>query len=321
MKSFTYQSCNNEAVLSVKKEFKQNPNDSSIKSKYESLIGDTYIAIENIEEALNDLNELQKLKALIDNEDTSFANVILGTSNRGNNDSCYRAYLTIDGKSIIEVRIANHYETKTSALEQSNNLSQFLYQVVLITDPPQPQQGDSITTTTTAANLKILTKGIISRNTSVEKLSRLLKSIHDYLISPNSEWEEAKPKKTIKPENKQYNNMNKNKKLIRLTESDLHQIVKESVETILETYEKGESYSFNGDGVKDCEFLTSPWDGYTVGLVNHNKKTVSAMHGYCYPNGSSKSLMKYALKLGYEYVDPYMPKKLNKTIKQPSIQP
>ena len=46
MKSFTYQSCNNEAVLSVKKEFKQNPNDSSIKSKYESLIGDTYIAIE-----------------------------------------------------------------------------------------------------------------------------------------------------------------------------------------------------------------------------------------------------------------------------------
>ena len=65
MKSFTYQSCNNEAVLSVKKEFKQNPNDSSIKSKYESLIGDTYIAIENIEEALNDLNELQKLKGMI----------------------------------------------------------------------------------------------------------------------------------------------------------------------------------------------------------------------------------------------------------------
>lgn len=126
-----------------------------------------------------------------------------------------------------------------------------------------------------------------------------------------------KPLKTN--ENKQYNNMNE--KLIRLTESDIHRIVKESVVTILERYGKGGSYSFNGDGVKDCEFLTSPWDGYTVGLVNHNKKTVSPMHGYYYPNGSSKSLMKYALKRGYEYVDPYMPEKLNKTIKQPQVQP
>lgn len=287
MKSFTYQSCNNEAVLSVKKEYKQNPNDSSIKSKYESLIGDTYIAIENIEEALNDLNELQKLKALIDKEDTSFANVILGTSNRGNNDSCYRAYLTIDGKSIIEVRIANHYETKTSALEQSNNLSQFLCQVVLITDPPQPQQGDSITTTTTAANLKILTKGIISRNTSVEKLSRLLKSIHDYLISPNSEWEEAKPNKTIKPENKQYNNMNK--KLIRLTEQDLHRIVKESVNRILNEI---------CEGVGD-EYVKGP-DGYSHYYINHRDKTVSPMHGYY----SSKAPKKKAEKLGYRYIKP-----------------
>lgn len=41
----------------------------------------------------------------------------------------------------------------------------------------------------------------------------------------------TKEGKSIKTENKQYNNMNK--KLIRLTESDLHRIVKESVEKIL----------------------------------------------------------------------------------------
>lgn len=38
-------------------------------------------------------------------------------------------------------------------------------------------------------------------------------------------------KKSIKTENKQYNNMNK--KLIRLTESDLHRIVKETVDRII----------------------------------------------------------------------------------------
>lgn len=172
MKAFTYSQCNNEFVLSIKKEYKQHDNDSSTKAKYNSLIGDTYIAIENIEEVLSDTDALQELKVSIENEDTSFANTILGTSNYGNNDSCYRSYLTIDGKNVIEIRIDNH----------------FIYQVVLITDPPQPQQNDSITTTTTTAHLKILTKGVISKDTSEEELSRLLKSIHDYLISPNSEW-------------------------------------------------------------------------------------------------------------------------------------
>lgn len=181
MKSFKYPQCNNAFVLTTKKEYKLHPDDNSAKSKYVSFVGDTYIAIENIEEVLSDTDALQELKVSIENEDTSFANTILGTSNYGNNDSCYRSYLTIDGKNVIEIRIANHYET--------NNLSQFIYQVVLITDPPQPQQGDSITTTTSAANLKILTKGIISKDTSKEELSSLLKSIHDYLISPNSEWE------------------------------------------------------------------------------------------------------------------------------------
>ena len=228
MKSFSYPQCNNAFVLTTKKEYKQHPDDNSVKSKYVSLVGDTYIAIENIEEVLTDLDELQKLKVSIENEDTSFANTILGTSNYGNNDSYYRSYLTIDGKNVIEIRIANHYETKKTALEKSNNLSQFIYQVVLITDPPHPQQGDSITTTTSAANLKILTKGIISKDASKEELSSLLKSIHDYLISPNSEWEE------IKTNNNQLNcNLNMNKKLIRLTESDLHKIVKESVHNIV----------------------------------------------------------------------------------------
>lgn len=226
MKYFTYPQCNNEFVRATKKDYKLYPNNNLIKSKYISLIGDTYTAIENIEEVLNDLTELEKLKEIISKEDTSFANVILGTSNYGKNNSYYRAYLSIDGKNVIEIRIANHYETKRTALGKSNNLSQFIYQVVLITDPPKVKQSDSIVTTTSVANLKILTKGIISKDSSIEELSSMLKSIHDYLISPNSEWENNSTQ--------QINcntNMNKNK--IRLTESQLHRIIKESVRNVL----------------------------------------------------------------------------------------
>lgn len=102
------------------------------------------------------------------------------------------------------------------------------------------------------------------------------------------------------------------KKIIKLTESDLHKIIKESVKKIIEGFGKGDSYSFYGDGTKDCQFLTK--DGYSVGLVNHNKKEVRPCHGYYYPNKCAKSLMKYALRIGYTYVDSEMPPEKNKTL-------
>lgn len=83
---------------------------------------------------------------------------------------------------------------------------------------------------------------------------------------------------------------------------------------------KGNKYNYalpNGDKV-ECEFLTSTFeDGYpySVGLVDHYHKTVSPCHGYYYPNRCATNLMKYALRLGYLYMDSEMPKKLNKTIK------
>jgi hypothetical protein len=80
---------------------------------------------------------------------------------------------------------------------------------------------------------------------------------------------------------------------------------------------KGSKYSFNGDGNLDCEFLTSTFeDGYpySVGLVNHFKREVSPCHGYHYPNRCAKSLMNYALKLGYTYVDSEISSIKNKTL-------
>lgn len=104
-----------------------------------------------------------------------------------------------------------------------------------------------------------------------------------------------------------------NKNLIRLTESDLHRIVKESVAIILEGFGKGNKYSFNGDGNEDCEFLT--YNGHSIGLVDHFNKVVSPCHGYYFPSNRSKGLMNHAKRLGYVYDDPEMPKELNKTLK------
>lgn len=80
---------------------------------------------------------------------------------------------------------------------------------------------------------------------------------------------------------------------------------------------KGSKYSFKGDGNLDCEFLTSTFeDGYpyNVGLVNHFKREVTPCHGYYYPNRCAKSLMNYALRMGYTYVDSEMPSEKNKTL-------
>lgn len=76
-----------------------------------------------------------------------------------------------------------------------------------------------------------------------------------------------------------------NNKLIRLTEGDLHRIVKECVGRILNENRR--------DG--NLEFVTGK-DGYTNYVIDHDKKEVSPMHGY-YPNAGKNR----AKKLGYKF--------------------
>lgn len=130
-------------------------------------------------------------------------------------------------KNIIEIRIANHFGTKSGILDKSNNKSQYLYQVVLITTPPMPQTNNSITTTTNVGNVKVITKGYIGESTTINDIKELLAEIHDYLIAPATSFD---------VENN--NDMNENrtmakKQVIRLSESQLIQIVKESFKRVL----------------------------------------------------------------------------------------
>ena len=73
--------------------------------------------------------------------------------------------------------------------------------------------------------------------------------------------------------------------IIRLTESDLHAIVKEVVNRMISERREG-----------DHEFVKGN-DGYSQYYINHGNKLVSAIHGY---PGAGK---KYAKNHGYEYHD------------------
>lgn len=53
---------------------------------------------------------------------------------------------------------------------------------------------------------------------------------------------------------------------------------------------KGYEYSFNGNGIKDCYFMTNE-EGYSI----------SPVHGYYPPNREAKRIKKLAEKLGYEF--------------------
>ena len=75
-----------------------------------------------------------------------------------------------------------------------------------------------------------------------------------------------------------------NKKLIRLTENDLHRIVKDVVSQVINERRDG-----------NLEFVKGK-DGYTNYVIDHEKKEVSPMHGY-YPNGGKAR----AKKLGYRF--------------------
>jgi hypothetical protein len=73
--------------------------------------------------------------------------------------------------------------------------------------------------------------------------------------------------------------------IIRLTESDLHTIVKEVVNQMISERREGNHEFVKGN------------DGYSQYYINHGDKSVSAIHGY---PGAGK---KYAKNHGYEYHD------------------
>lgn len=242
---FNNKECTAQDVANIKKLYKQQSNNPKITKEYTDILEDTKTAIKNLNSCITSQEKLRTIMKLIQQENTSFMKNIIGVNEKGNNNSYYRGFLSLDEKNVLEIRIANHYETVNSAKDKSNNVSQFLFQVVLKTTPPKNQTTDSITKNKKVANLNIITK-TLKTNSTIEEVCSLLKCISDFLMSPSDDYannEQTTIKDTNSINNKQINcniNMKTNKKTIRLTESDLHQIIKESVKNILKERTKNE---------------------------------------------------------------------------------
>lgn len=206
MKIFNNQECNAQYVLKIKKLYKQQSNNRNIMQRYNAILNDTKIAIENLDECINSSEMLNNMFNSIKQENISFMKELLGVTGQGNNESLYRGYLALNGKNILELRVSNHYETKSVAKEKSNNISQYLFQVVLITNPPKAIATDAFTQSGKLANLQIITKEI-TETSSEDDFIKLLKSIHDFLISPVGEYEESisKQEDTTNKENNKDN--------------------------------------------------------------------------------------------------------------------
>lgn len=262
MKSFNNRECNAQYVSKIKKLYKQQSNNPNIIQQYNAILKDTNIAIENLNECINSSVMLNNMFNSIKQEDISFMKELLGVTGQGNNESLYRGFLALNGKNILELRVANHYETESVAKEKSNNISQYLFQVVLITNPPKAIATDAFTQSGKLANLQIITKEI-TETSSEDDFIKLLKSIHDFLISPVGEYEESisKQEDTTNKENNKDNidDSKMRKNTFRLTESQLHRMIKESVREVLK-----ENYSNINDRLN---FLIQELDNYTTDAV------------------------------------------------------
>ncbi len=325
---FNNKECTAQDVANIKKLYKQQSNNPKITKEYTDILEDTKTAIKNLNSCITSQEKLRTIMKLIQQENTSFMKNIIGVNEKGNNNSYYRGFLSLDEKNVLEIRIANHYETENSAKDKSNNVSQFLFQVVLKTTPPKNQTTDSITKNKKVANLNIITK-TLKTNSTIEEVCSLLKCISDFLISPSDDYannEQTTIKDTNSINNKQINcniNMKTNKKTIRLTESDLKNIIKESVKNVLKESYNDDMHMYN---YKDA--MSDKYEDLSVESIVDDLKYENGVDlgecPYIWEPANWENVLQYATESGYnpEEVRECILEKLNLDIKmtQQSIE-
>lgn len=235
MRKFNNSICTSDDIRKIKRQRKNFANNPKISSEYDKVVEDTKIAIENLTEYINNPELLNQLLLKIQEEDSTFLVGALGLTKRGNNDSYYRGYLALDARNVVEFRAADHYETESVAKDKTNNKAQYLFQLVMITNPPKQQSDNAITGTGRVANINVITRTITSEST-IDELILLLKAIRDYLKTPSTSYDSQLAIGDDSPNSK--TEINCSKKLnsnntIRLTESDLKNIIKGTVMKIL----------------------------------------------------------------------------------------
>lgn len=231
MKNFINTEITAEDIAKIKGGYKTKSNQADVQAAYQSVLADTQTAVDNIEECLWNVNALRQIYIGFSNGDISFLDTVLGLNPRGANDSHYRDYLSLDEGSIIEIRVSGHPTTKNAVLDNANNKTQYLLQVVLI-QSNTPMTGDAITTDVKVGNLQVLSQVYVGTDYNWDNLEDLLRKIAAYLTCP--EYSDAgggtsQQQTTIK----QQENCSMNSRIVTLTESRLRVMIGEAVKGAL----------------------------------------------------------------------------------------
>ena len=168
---------------------------------------------------------------------------------------------------------------------------QYLFQVVLITTPPKAIATDAVTQSGKLANLQIITKEI-TETSSEDDFIKLLKSIHDFLISPGSEYEESISKQEDATNKENIDDSKMRNNTFRLTERQLHRMIKESVRQVLK-----ENIFDN-----DYEEIIPLYDIFTNGFTfdNYYREKILLDSSLCYKDGRELGVCLNDLCLKYQ---------------------
>ena len=247
-------------IAKVKRDFKTNSNQVDAQTAYQNVLADTQTAVDNIEECLEDVSALRKIYIGFSYADISFLDTVLGLNPRGENDSHYRDYLTLDEGSIVGIRISGHPTTKKTLLGKANNNAQYLLQVVLVPQNPNPTAHDAITTDTKVGNLQVLTQVYVGADYNWDNLEDLLKKIADYLTCPEySGAGRGRPQQQTTINQQQ--NCSMNRRTVTLTEARLRNMIREAVKGIINEYHDPTGYGDSQLTVGDLLFALEQYGG------------------------------------------------------------
>ena len=191
--------------------------------------------------------------------------------------SFYRAFLVINKDEIISIRLAQHYSTKNSTRKgfRDNGKPDVEYHLLIDCHQPITPQNDiyfdrifsNVSMKIRDFDLSDFNDGHIRRKI-LDEIIRLL----TYGTATN--------------ENKQYNKKRQMKQTIRLTESELRQMIAESVKRVLrENYDESEQETLADNNELDEGAMSDIWGGIKRGVYQMTHRP-QAMNDYDRRNSS-----------------------------------
>ena len=154
--------------------------------------------------------------------------------------SMYRAFITVYFDEIFNLRISRHFSTEDATEKSMERYGEADEEFHLILERvPSTSPKSQINSDTCILDTPILVREISSGDfNDPTKRGNFIDIVIYHLKNPKGNFKE----------NKQYKNMNNTRNKVRLTESQLHNVIKKCVNKILSEANYGYAYEYGGNG-------------------------------------------------------------------------